>query len=87
VAVIKIKGSFDGHENIRKTVIANEQCGTPAGTRIRLAGWGYNELNVLPEELHEIQQYIMDNEQCYDEWNGGITSRYEVNNFPYKFRL
>lgn len=87
MAVVKIKGTFEGHAKIRPSVIANEQCGTPAGMRIRLAGWGFNEFDVLPEELHEIQQYIMDNEECYDEWGGGITSRYEVNIFPYKFPL
>lgn len=75
MAVVKIEGSFDGHMNIRKAVLANEHCSTSAGIRIRLAGWGYNEYNVLPEELHEIQQYIMDSEKCYDEWGGDITSR------------
>lgn len=75
MAVVKIEGSFDGHLNIRRAVLANEQCGTSAGIKIRLAGWGYNEFNVLPEQLHEIQQYIMENSECYDEWGGGITSR------------
>ena len=75
MAVIKIEGSFAGHMNIRPAKLANEQCDTPAGIRIRLAGWGYNELMVLPEELHEIEQYIIDNERCYKEWGGDITSR------------
>jgi hypothetical protein len=77
VAVMKIKGTFDGHKNIRRSVIANEFCCTSAGVQIRLAGWGLNEDNVLPENLQEIQQYIVDNNQCYNEWGGGITSRYE----------
>jgi hypothetical protein len=77
VAVMRIWGTFDGHPKIRRSVIANEGCGTPAGVRIRLAGWGLNEDNVLPEELQEIQQYIVDNDECYQEWGGGITSRYE----------
>lgn len=49
--------------------------------RIRLAGWGYNEYFILPEELHEIQQYIMDNGECYEMWGGDITSRYVVSVF------
>lgn len=75
VAVMKIKGTFDGVQNIRRSVIANEQCGTEAGMRVRLAGWGFNENAVLPEDLHEIQQDIIDNNECYDEWGGSITSR------------
>lgn len=75
MAVMKIKGSFDGHQNISPVVLANERCTTYPGTRVRLAGWGYNEDNILPEELHEIQQYILDNESCYLAWGGDISSR------------
>lgn len=76
MAVIKIQGSFEGHRNIRPAVIANEQCGTEGGMKVRLAGWGYNEHQVLPEELYEIEQYILNNEDCYEMWGGDITSRY-----------
>ena len=75
MGVIKIKGSFDGHPVIRRSVIANENCETPAGVKIRLAGWGLNEESITPEELQEIQQYTVDNEKCYNEWKSGITSR------------
>lgn len=81
MAVIKIKDSFAGHPFIRPVVLANEQCVTLPKMSVRLAGWGYNEHNVLPEELFEIQQYIIDNEKCYGEWGGDITSRYGVKFF------
>lgn len=79
MAVIKIKDSFDGHLGIRRVVLANEGCETSPGMNIRLAGWGYNEYQELPEDLHEIQQSIMDNRECYQMWGGDITSRYKVN--------
>lgn len=85
--MIKIEGTFFVHPNIRPSILANEYCSTDPGMRVRLAGWGYNELQVLPQELHEIEQYIVDNETCYEEWGGDITSRYEVNTFSSKFHL
>lgn len=75
MGVIKIKGSFDGHPTIRRSVIANENCETEAGVRIRLAGWGLNGESIIPEELQEIQQYTVDNEVCLSAWKSGITSR------------
>lgn len=77
MAVIKIKGSFDGHQNIRPVVLANEQCLTCDGMSVRLSGWGYNEQRVLPEELHEIRQNILNYDDCYEAWRGDITERYE----------
>lgn len=87
MAVIKIEGSFSGHQNIRPAVLANEHCLTLPGMVVRLAGWGYNELQVLPEQLHEIEQSIVDSETCYEEWGGDITSRYKVNTFSSEFHL
>lgn len=84
MAVLKIKDSFAGHPTIRSAILANEKCITLPDMQVRLAGWGYNEENILPEELHEIQQYIIGNEECYEQWGGDITSRYV---FPYKFLL
>lgn len=34
-----------------------------------------NENGVYPEDLYEIEQTIVDNEKCYSEWGGDITSR------------
>lgn len=84
MAVIKILNTFDGHLNIRPVVLANERCLTCDGMRIRLAGWGRNENGIFPDELHEIQQYILDNDECYTQWGGDITSRCEAS-FPSKF--
>ena len=84
---MKIKSSFASHPIIRPAILANEQCCTLPEMLVRLAGWGYNEHNVLPENLQEIQQNIIDNEECYKMWGGDITSRYEVNVFSYKFLL
>jgi len=75
VAVIKIKDTFEGHPGIRRSILANERCTTSCGVRVRLAGWGYNEDWIIPEELQEIQQTIVDNESCYEAWGGDITSR------------
>lgn len=85
MAVIKIKTSFDGHPNIRPVVLATEGCKTTPGKLVRLAGWGYNEHAVLPEDLYEIEQYITSNDECYEQWGGDITSRCEV--FLFKFRV
>jgi len=75
VAVIKIKGSFASHPIIRPAILANEHCMTTPEMLVRLAGWGFNEHNILPEDLQEIQQCIIDNEVCYEMWGGDITSR------------
>lgn len=77
VAVMKIKDTFNGHPNIRPVILANERCLTCGGMRVRLSGWGRNENGIFPEELHEIQQYILDNDECYIQWGGDITSRCE----------
>lgn len=76
MAVLKIKTSFDGFANIRPVKLANEQCATMTGTEVRLAGWGYNEKDLLSDKLMQIEQCIIDSEQCYKEWGGDITSRY-----------
>jgi hypothetical protein len=34
-----------------------------------------NENGVYPDELYEIQQTIVDNEFCYEAWDGDITNR------------
>jgi len=75
VAVIKIKNSFDGHDTIRRVKLANEACVTAAGVTVHLAGWGFDENWNLPEILIEIQQDIIDNDECYALWGGDITSR------------
>jgi hypothetical protein len=36
---------------------------------------GLNENGIYPEELYEISQHIVDNDSCYSEWGGDITSR------------
>jgi hypothetical protein len=72
---MKISGSFDGHSNIRRSVLANEHCRTLEATQVKLAGWGYNEDGLLPEDLFEIQQCIANQDECYEQWGGDITSR------------
>jgi hypothetical protein len=39
VAVLRIKGSFEGHANIHPVVLANEGCRTTSGLVVTLAGW------------------------------------------------
>lgn len=34
-----------------------------------------NENGVYPEDLYEIEQTIVDNDICFSEWGGDITSR------------
>ncbi|CRK99626.1 CLUMA_CG012938, isoform A [Clunio marinus] len=75
VGVIKIKNSFVGHRNIWPSVLANEACNTTTGMTVCLAGWGMNEDFEFPEELHEIQQTILDQDECYNLWGGDITNR------------
>lgn len=87
MAVLKIKTSFDGFANIRPVKLANEQCVTMTGTEVRLAGWGYNENSLLSDKLMQIEQCIIDSEQCYEEWGGDITSRYfsNINSIQFSF--
>lgn len=39
VALLRIRGTFLGHANIRPVVLANEGCQTNSGIVVTLAGW------------------------------------------------
>lgn len=78
VGVVKIEGTFNNQPIIRPVILANERCLTCDGMRVRLSGWGRNEDDIFPEELHEIQQSILDSDVCYSRWGGDITSRCEA---------
>jgi secreted trypsin-like serine protease len=74
VAVIKSQSPLTGSV-IRSVVIANEQCRTIENTSLRLAGWGLNENSMLPENLVQITQTVMDQGTCKQTWGGDITER------------
>ncbi|KAL7037041.1 hypothetical protein ACKWTF_009049 [Chironomus riparius] len=74
-AVMRIRGAFWGVPNIRPVILANEACRTNAGSIVKLAGWGLNEVGYYPNDLFEIHQEIIDNDSCYLNWGGDITDR------------
>jgi trypsin len=80
VAVIQVEQSFNVPGlPIRPTVLPplcnDECCGACESTTITIAGWGRNELGVLPANLNMLNQTIVNHSGCGPFWENQITDR------------
>ena len=77
VAILEAEEPFDSPIIVPASLpepCFEECCDTCPSTIVRVAGWGFTENEIIPDELLQIKQSIMDSTECENFW-GEITSR------------